>query len=81
MSPPSPRRFLTIAEVAEELATTSSQIYALLRTGDLVGIQIGGRSQWRIERTKLEDFIDEAYRRSAELARQTGEETDQRYKA
>ncbi len=37
---PSPR-FLTIEDVATELATTKSQIYALLRSGDLKGIQIG----------------------------------------
>ena len=45
-----------------ELATSKSQIYALLRSGDLKGIQIGGRGQWRIERVKLEEYIAEAYR-------------------
>ena len=29
------------------------------------GIQIGGRSQWRVERAKLEEFLD-AYRRAGE---------------
>jgi excisionase family DNA binding protein len=53
---PSPR-FLTIEQVSLELATTKSQIYALLRSGDLKGIQIGGRNQWRVERIKLEDFL------------------------
>jgi excisionase family DNA binding protein len=48
---PSPR-FLRLEDVAEELATSRSQIYALLRSGELKGIQIGGRSQWRIERVK-----------------------------
>ena len=62
---PSPR-FLTIEQVSLELATTKSQIYALLRSGDLKGIQIGGRGQWRIERAKLEEYISEAYRRAAE---------------
>jgi excisionase family DNA binding protein len=63
--PPSPR-FLTIEDVALELATSRSQIYALLRSGDLRGIQIGGRSQWWIERIKLEEYIQEAYRRAGE---------------
>jgi hypothetical protein len=40
---PSPR-FLKIQDVALELATSNSQIYAVLRTGELQGIQIGGRS-------------------------------------
>ena len=62
---PSPR-FLTIEDVALELATSKSQIYALLRSGDLKGIQIGGRSQWRIERVKLEEYIGEAYRRAGD---------------
>jgi excisionase family DNA binding protein len=63
--PPSPR-FLTIEQVGLELATSKSQIYALLRSGDLKGIQIGGRGQWRIERVKLEEYISEAYRRAGE---------------
>jgi excisionase family DNA binding protein len=52
---PSPR-FLTIEDVAESWRRAKAQIYALLRSGDLKGIQIGGRSQWRIERVKLEEY-------------------------
>lgn len=58
---PSPR-FLKIQDVALELATSSSQIYAMLRTGELRGIQIGGRKQWRIERVELERWIDDRYK-------------------
>lgn len=58
---PSPR-FLKIQDVALELATSNSQIYAVLRTGELQGIQIGGRKQWRIERSKLEEWIQARYR-------------------
>lgn len=47
--------------MALELATSNSQIYAVLRTGELQGIQIGGRKQWRIERSKLE-WIQARYR-------------------
>ena len=32
-----------------------------LRTGELAGIQIGGRKQWRIERSKLEEWIQARY--------------------
>jgi len=42
-----------------------SQTYALVRSGDLHGIQIGGRNQWRVERTKLEEYIEQAYRKTA----------------
>ena len=45
-------RFLTLADVAEILNISASQTYALVRSGDLQGIQIGGRNQWRVERSK-----------------------------
>lgn len=61
----SAERFLTLVEVADELNISTSQAYALVRSGDLVGIQIGGRNQWRVERIKLEQFVEEAYRRTA----------------
>ena len=49
-------RFLTLHDVAEELNISVSQTYALVRSGDLQGIQIGGRNQWRVERVKLEEL-------------------------
>ena len=55
-----PARFLTIPQVAEELATTEAQVIALLKRGDLPAIKLGGRGQWRIERSRLEEFIDKA---------------------
>ena len=61
----SSERFLTLAEVADELNISASQTYALVRSGDLLGIQIGGRNQWRVERTKLEEYIEQAYRKTA----------------
>lgn len=57
-------RFLTLADVADVLNISASQTYALVRSGDLQGIQIGGRNQWRVERTKLEEYIERAYRRT-----------------
>ena len=61
--PPSDRepRFLTLADVAEILATSTSQVYALVRNGELRGIQIGGRGQWRVETVELEKFIARMY--------------------
>lgn len=58
-------RFLTLADVAEILNISASQTYALVRSGDLQGIQIGGRNQWRVERSKLEEYIEQAYKRTA----------------
>jgi hypothetical protein len=35
----------------------TAEISALVKRGDLVAIKLGGRGQWRIERSKLEEFI------------------------
>lgn len=62
------KRFLTLADVGEVLNISSSQTYALVRSGELPAIQVGGRGQWRVESAKLEEYIAGAYRR-AEAAR------------
>mgnify|MGYP003351935987 FL=1 len=62
-------RFLTLADVADILNVSGSQAYALVRSGELPGIKIGGRGQWRVEATALEDFIAQQYRQTAEFVR------------
>ncbi len=54
-------RFLQLTDVAEILNISSSQTYALVRSGELPAIKIGGRGQWRVERTALEDYISRCY--------------------
>lgn len=54
-------RFLTLADVAEVLNTSSAQVYALVRRGELPAIKIGGRGQWRVEAEQLEGFIAQMY--------------------
>lgn len=54
-------RFLQLTDVAEILNISSSQTYALVRSGDLPAIKIGGRGQWRVERSALEDYIQRCY--------------------
>jgi excisionase family DNA binding protein len=54
-------RFLTLADVAEVLNISASQTYALVRSGELVAIKIGGRGQWRVERDQLEQYIARMY--------------------
>lgn len=63
------KRFLTLADVGEVLNISSSQTYALVRSGELPAIQIGGRGQWRVESQVLEEFIARAYERSAAAVR------------
>jgi excisionase family DNA binding protein len=60
-------RFLTLADVAEVLNTSSAQVYALVRRGDLPAIKIGGRGQWRVETTELEGYIERAYAQTREF--------------
>jgi excisionase family DNA binding protein len=62
-------RFLTLDQLAEELATSKAQAYAMVRSGELPAIRIGGRKQWRIERAKLEEYIDRNYQETAEYVR------------
>jgi len=60
-------RFLTLADVAEVLNTSSAQVYALVRRGELPAIKLGGRGQWRVETAVLEDFIQGMYATTREF--------------
>ncbi len=55
------KRFLQLPDVADTLDISMSQIYALVRRGDLRAIKIGGRGSWRVEVTELEDYIRRCY--------------------
>ncbi|NDK31342.1 helix-turn-helix domain-containing protein [Nesterenkonia haasae] len=55
------RTFLTLPDVAEALNISMSQTRALIQRGDLEGIQIGGRGQWRVEESKLDEYIERLY--------------------
>ena len=54
-------RFLPLTDVAEILNISSAQAYALVRSGDLPAIKVGGRGQWRVEVTELENYIQRMY--------------------
>ncbi len=54
-------RFLTLTDVAETLNVTLAQSKALVRSGELAAIKVGGRGAWRVERSALEDYIDRMY--------------------
>jgi len=62
-------RFLTLADVAEILSTSVAQVRALVHSGELRHIQIGGRQQYRIETVELENYIARKY---AEADARTG---------
>lgn len=54
-------RFLTLADTAEVLNISVSQAYALVRSGELPAIKIGGNGHWRVERDVLEGYIAGKY--------------------
>jgi excisionase family DNA binding protein len=58
-------RFLHLSEVALELNVSDSQVYHMVRSGELPAIKIGGRGQWRVERAKLEEYIQRKYDETA----------------
>lgn len=61
-TPPSTApRFLQLSDVGVILNVSQAQAYALVRSGSLPAIKVGGRGQWRIERTELENFIRRSY--------------------
>src|SRR6478752_10842617 len=47
--------------VSEILNISSAPDYALVRSGELPAIKIGGRGQWRVEATELESYIQRMY--------------------
>jgi excisionase family DNA binding protein len=61
---------LSIPDVAEILNTSAAQVRALLFSGDLRGIKIGGRGQWRVEVSELEAYIQRQYAQTDRLTRQ-----------
>jgi excisionase family DNA binding protein len=54
-------RFLTLADTAEILNISAGQAYALVRSGELPAIKVGGSGHWRVERDRLEDYIAAKY--------------------
>ena len=54
-------RFMLLSDVATELNVSDSQVYHMVRSGELPAIKIGGRGQWRVERARLEEYIQQKY--------------------
>lgn len=69
-------RFLTLTDVAEILNVSLSQVKALVRSGDLAGVKLGGRGVWRVENTELEAYIQRMYDRTRESLREGAADLD-----
>ena len=55
------QRFIQLSDVSETLNISSAQAYALVRSGELNAIKVGGRGQWRVEASELESYIKRMY--------------------
>lgn|GEM_PF-1569540 len=58
-----PTPLLTLTDVAEQLNISAAQTYALVRSGELKALKIGGRGQWRVEPSELSDYLTRCYAR------------------
>lgn len=57
-------RFLTLADVTDVLNISMTQAYALVKSGDLPAMKVGGQGkagQWRVEADQLEAYIERMY--------------------
>jgi len=71
-------RFLTVADTAEILNVSVSQVYALVHSGELPAIRLssnrasssgaGSGGHWRVERTVLESYIEAKYEESRRMS-------------
>ena len=62
-------RFLRPDEVADVLSVSVSQVYTLMRSGQLPAVKIGRRGVWRVSAESLEAFIAELEREARERTR------------
>ncbi len=61
-------RFLTLADAAELLNVTATDVHELVRSGELPAIRVGPRGQWRVEREVLEGYIEGLYEQSRRMS-------------
>jgi excisionase family DNA binding protein len=62
-------RFYTLEDVATILNVRAAQVYALVRSGELPAVKLGGRGVWRVDRNQLEAYIERMHEETREWAR------------
>jgi excisionase family DNA binding protein len=62
-------RFYTLEDVATILNVRGAQVYALVRSGELPAVKLGGRGVWRVDRRQLEAYIERMHEQTADWAR------------
>lgn len=76
MTDPEPlRRFVPLEHVQQELSIAYTQALALVRSGQLRAIKVGGRGQWRVSLETLEEYVQARYAKTAAMvAEESGDE-------
>jgi excisionase family DNA binding protein len=62
-------RYWDLPDVAAYMSVSVPQVYALVRSGELPAVKIGGRGIWRVDRRKLDDYLDNLETQTAEWAK------------
>jgi len=60
-------RFVPLEHVQTELSISYQQALALVRSGELRAIKVGGRGQWRVSIEALEQYIADRYAETATM--------------
>lgn len=63
------QQFYTLADIAEILAISASQARAMVRSGELPAIQVGGRGQWRVEKARFQEWVELRHQETAQAVR------------
>src|SRR4029453_13647950 len=61
--------FYTLGGVARILNVRVAQVYALVRSGELPAVKLGGRGVWRVDRLQLDAYIERMHEQTADWAR------------
>lgn len=62
-------RWLTIADAADLLSLSGSQVLELIHNGEIAAVRTGSRGRWRIEREMLGAYLDAEETAAAEWER------------
>lgn len=68
-SPDIERRYLKLEDVALYLSVSVPQVYALVRSGELPAVKLGGRGIWRVDRQKLDAYLEHLEEETREWAK------------
>ena len=62
-------RYLKLEDVAAYMSVSVAQVYALVRSGELPAIKVGGRGVWRVDKDKLDSYLESLEAQTAEWAK------------